>query len=105
VVECVGNAPFRRVRGILKPGGALLMVITDLRSMLSERRQTRRSGVLVTHTGSALGAPVVRDLVVRADAGEIKPVIDRTYALDDIVEAHRYVDTGRKRGSVVVRIP
>jgi hypothetical protein len=32
-------------------------------------------------------------------------VIDHTYALDDIVEAHRYVDTGRKRGSVVVRIP
>ena len=40
IVECVGNAPFDRVRGILKPGGALLMVITDLRSMLAERRQT-----------------------------------------------------------------
>jgi NADPH:quinone reductase-like Zn-dependent oxidoreductase len=104
IVECVGNAPFRRVRGILKPGGALLMVITDLRSMLSERGQTRRSGMLVTHTGSASGAAVLRDLVARADAGEIGPVIDRTYPLDDIVEAHRYVDTGRKRGSVVVRI-
>ena len=65
----------------------------------------RRSGMLVTHTGSALGASVLRDLVARAEAGEIRPVIDRTYALDDIVEAHRYVDTGRKRGSVVVRIP
>ena len=105
VVECVGNAPFGRVRGILKPGGALLMVITDLRSMLAERRQTRRSGMLVTHTGSAFGASVLRDLVARAEAGEIAPVIDRTYGLEDIVEAHRYVDTGRKRGSVVVRIP
>jgi NADPH:quinone reductase-like Zn-dependent oxidoreductase len=105
VVECVGNAPFRRVRPILKPGGALLMVITDLRSMLSERLQTRRSGALVTHTGSVFGAAVLRDLVARAEAGEIRPVIDRTYRLDDIVEAHRYVDTGRKRGSVVVRIP
>ena len=38
VVECVGNAPFGRVRGILRPGGALLLVITDLRGMLAERR-------------------------------------------------------------------
>lgn len=104
VVECVGNAPFRRVRGILNPGGALLMVIADLRAMLSERRHSRRSGLLVTHTGTAFGGAVMRDLVARDEAGEIRPVIDRTYDLEDIVDAHRYVDTGRKRGSVVVRI-
>ncbi len=61
--------------------------------------------MLVTHNGSAFGSAVMRDLVARAEAGAIRPVIDRTYELDDIVEAHRYVDTGRKRGSVVVRIP
>jgi NADPH:quinone reductase-like Zn-dependent oxidoreductase len=104
VVECVGNAPFRRVRRILNPGGAHLMVIADLRSMLTERAQSRRSGIRVTHSGSLFGAEVMRELAARAAAGDIRPVIDRTYALDDIVEAHRYVDTGRKRGSVVVRI-
>jgi hypothetical protein len=31
-------------------------------------------------------------------------VIDRAYALEDAAEAHAYVDTGRKRGSVVLRI-
>jgi hypothetical protein len=36
------------------------------------------------------------------EAGEIKPVVDRTYPLKDIFDAHRYVDTGRKWGSVVV---
>ncbi len=105
IVECVGNAPFRRVRGILKPGGALLMVIADLRSMLSERAQSRRSGMRVTHSGTAFGAPVLKDLIAHAVAGDIRPVIDRIYDLDDVVEAHRYVDTGRKRGSVVLRIP
>jgi NADPH:quinone reductase-like Zn-dependent oxidoreductase len=39
-----------------------------------------------------------------ATKGEIRPVIDRTFALDDIVEAHRYVDGGHKRGNVVVAV-
>jgi NADPH:quinone reductase-like Zn-dependent oxidoreductase len=100
----VGNAPFRRVRGILKPQGALLLVIADLRAMLTERWHSRRSGMLVTHSGTAFGGEVMRDLVAHAEAGDIAPVIDRTYDFGEIVEAHRYVDTGRKRGSVVVRI-
>ena len=37
--------------------------------------------------------------------GEIRPVIDRTYALDDISDAHAYVDNGHKRGNVVVTVP
>ena len=60
--------------------------------------------MLVTQEGSGSGASVMRTLAARAEEGVIRPVIDRTYDLDDIVEAHRYVDTGRKRGSVVVRI-
>jgi NADPH:quinone reductase-like Zn-dependent oxidoreductase len=39
-----------------------------------------------------------------AESGELKPVIDRRYALDDMVEAHRYVDLGHKRGNVIVTI-
>ena len=39
-----------------------------------------------------------------AARGEIRPVIDRIYALDDIVEAHSYVDTGHKRGNVIISV-
>jgi NADPH:quinone reductase-like Zn-dependent oxidoreductase len=39
-----------------------------------------------------------------ATKGGIRPVIDRTYALDDIVDAHSYVDMGHKRGSVIISV-
>jgi NADPH:quinone reductase-like Zn-dependent oxidoreductase len=85
IFDAVGKrksaAALRRCRQVLAPGGACVSVDD--------------------------GTPKLRreDLVLLgelATKGEIRPVIDRTYALDDIVEAHRYVDNGHKRGNVVV---
>ena len=43
-------------------------------------------------------------LVALAQAGHYRAVRDQTYDLDEIAEAHRYVDTGHKRGNVVLRL-
>lgn len=104
IVECVGNAPFERVGASINAGGALLLVISDLKSMLRSRRQSRRSGKLVLWNVGAPSAADLAHLVTLADSGHLRAVTDRSYELADIVEAHRYVDTGRKRGNVVLRI-
>jgi NADPH:quinone reductase-like Zn-dependent oxidoreductase len=106
IMDCVGNAPFERVETCLNQGGALLLVIADLKGLLRAPGRSRRSGKLVTagnlklkYTAEDLGF-----LVSLAESGRYQAVIDRCYGLSDIIRAHRFVDTGRKRGNVVVRV-
>jgi NADPH:quinone reductase-like Zn-dependent oxidoreductase len=104
IVDCVGNAPFQRVQHLLTPHGALLLVIADLPALLLAPVRSRRSGKRVI---ASAGRPTAADLaflVGLAEAGHYQAVRDRTYDLADIAAAHRYVDTGRKRGNVVVRV-
>jgi NADPH:quinone reductase-like Zn-dependent oxidoreductase len=107
LVECVGNVPFARLRRLVRPGGALLEVImTSLGALLAAPWQTRRSGfrVIAGNPPKADGA-MLADLLGRAASGELRPVIDSTYDLDDVVAAHSRVASGHKVGNVVLRIP
>ncbi len=103
IVDCAGTASFERVQHLLNPGGALLLVIADLRGVVSAPWLSRRTGKRITATATPTSADLAY-LVGLAEAGHYRAVRDRTYELADIAEAHRFVDTGRKRGNVVVRI-
>ena len=104
IMDCVGNAPFERVGERINRGGALLLVISDLKGMLLAPWHTRRSGKRVTSGNVPSTAEALAQLVRLAESGRFQAVIDRTFDLADIVDAHRYVDAGHKKGNVVLRV-
>jgi NADPH:quinone reductase-like Zn-dependent oxidoreductase len=102
VLVAAGAMPFTRCRRSLKENGRLLLVVAGLPEIL------QIPWAAMTSSKKIFAGPApesVRDLrVIRelAESGVFKPLIDRHYPLDRIVEAHAYVDTGRKKGSVVI---
>jgi NADPH:quinone reductase-like Zn-dependent oxidoreductase len=105
-MDAVGKSSFGRCRRLLKPGG--LYLSTDL-GPLSQNPVL----ALVTPLfgGRRVRFPIPRQdqgtvtyLKERIESGAFKPLIDRRCRLDQIVEAYRYVETGRKVGSVVITI-
>jgi NADPH:quinone reductase-like Zn-dependent oxidoreductase len=104
IFDTVGVTAFTRCRRALKPNGVHLFLsgglLQILQSLWTSMRPGKRVVFGVPHS-SCEDLMYIRNLI---EAGAIRPVIDRTYHLHEIVDAHRYVDTGRKKGSVVIEV-
>jgi NADPH:quinone reductase-like Zn-dependent oxidoreductase len=106
IFDAVGKHSFRRSRRSLKPGGIYItaglgfMYHAPLAALVTRFVGSRRAklGIGRYRKDDLL---FVKELV---DAGKYRPVIDRRYALDEAVEANRYVETGQKTGNVVLRV-
>jgi len=104
IVDAAGTAPFSRSGQVLAPGGRLLLILADLAPMIQAPWITLTTTANVIVGPAAERPEYVQALCRMAAAGAFTPVIDRIYPFEQMHEAHRHVDTGRKRGSVVVRM-
>lgn len=105
ILDATGTAPITRVERVLKPGGRLIVAMGTLKSLLGFDRPSRGSGKKVVAGVAAEKLEYFEALAKLAEAGAYRPVIDRVYPFAEITAAHARVDTGRKRGNVVVTIP
>lgn len=104
ILDTTGTAPFSRCDSVLKPGGRLIVVLGTLAQAMGLGRPSKRSGKTVIATVPKITPADIEFLGHLAATGAFKPVIDRLYPLANAAEAHAYVDTGRKRGNVVVTV-
>jgi NADPH:quinone reductase-like Zn-dependent oxidoreductase len=104
IVDTVGGAPYARYKASLKDGGRVLMLVADLLDMLYAPWVAMTSNKKIIAGPVSVKAEDLHFLAGLAQAGEFRPVIDRSYPLAQIAEAHRYVDTGRKKGNVILTV-
>ena len=106
VLDAVGKHSFRRCRGSIKSGGIYLE--TDLGFMwhvpllaLATRWLGDRKVTIPLPKYTKENVLFLEELI---EAGEYRAVIDRSYPLEDVVEATRYVETEQKTGNVVLTV-
>jgi len=106
IFDAVGKHSFRRCRRSLKPGGIYVtadlgfMYHVPLLALVTRFAGSRRARLGIGRYRKE-DLRLVREFI---EAGRYRPVIDRTFALDEVVAATRYVETGQKTGNVVLRV-
>ena len=109
VYDTIGKSSFKSCKGILKEQGAYLSPVLSFPLLVQMIRTAKFGSKKAKFSATGLRPATelrvfINELKSLFESEKIKSVIDRTYSLVETADAHRYIDTGRKKGNVVVSI-
>ena len=104
IFDTVGKASYSGCLSSLKKDGTYLQAVAAPGISMRMRWTSMTSSRKLVGGGPPPESEDLLFLSELIEAGKIKPVIDRVYPLEQIVEAHRYVDKGHKKGNVVITV-
>ena len=109
IFDAVGKSSYSRCKNSLTQKGVYVTTVPMLDFLLGMLLTTKSRGKKAAFVAPGLrsSSEKARDLIFLKElieAGKIRSVIDRRYPLEQIVEAHRYVEAGHKKGNVVITI-
>ncbi len=105
ILEAVDKSSFSACMKSLKKDGTYLNVTVPLPGARMLWTKLTSSKKLILSRNSPETSEALDFLKELIEAGKLKAVIDRSYAFEEIVEAHRYVEKGHKKGNVVITVP
>ena len=104
VFDVIGKAPFAGVLRSLKPGGRFPVGNPKMAHRLGRTWAEATGRAKVFTWTSGISEENLAYLAGQIETGRIKPVIDRTFPLEQTAEAHRYAETGEKKGHIVILV-
>jgi NADPH:quinone reductase-like Zn-dependent oxidoreductase len=104
IFDVVGKSPFGRSVKALKPTGRYVIAIPKFFPLIRGSWISKTSNKKILFKFADYKSEELVFLGELIEAGKIKVVIDKTYSFEEIPDAHRYVETGRKQGNVVVAL-
>jgi NADPH2:quinone reductase len=104
VFDVVGKTTFSQCKGILKPKGIYLENMLGIKDFLKIIWTSITGGKRIKGGMSTERAENLKFFLQLIESGNLKPVIDRIYPLEKTAEAFRYVESGHKKGNVVISL-
>lgn len=104
IFDTVGKTSFSKCKNSLKENGSFLTTVAGLPQFARMTANSISGGKKLIGGMAPMRKEDLLFLKELIEAGEIRSVIDRSYPLDQLAAAHRYVETGHKRGSVVITV-
>jgi NADPH:quinone reductase-like Zn-dependent oxidoreductase len=104
IFDVLGKASFSQVKSSLKPNGIYLSVSFKMKKLFQMLWTSMREGKKVI---CALASPKREDLIFikkLVEEGKIKSIIDKSFKLEKTAAAHSYIETGNKKGAIVIKV-